>query len=150
MEDFDDMTLGVDYENLQTLKNITGITYAGIHYRIADLKKQGIIVKKRYDDNRCVYFLKDEADKIINWERSPHKHSPTILPDRIEGTDYYSRKRIMDILGIKTDIEISIITGAMRKKGIFTALEYDKSGYAAYYVEDAEKILEYKKKKVAV
>lgn len=75
MIDFEDMVLGIDYENIDTLMEKTGLsTRQGINYRINDLKRRGIIIIRKYDNNRSPYFLREEADKLINYKRAPNKY----------------------------------------------------------------------------
>lgn len=76
MKDLNELTLGVDYENMETILKETGKkTVQAIYYRISQLKEKGVIVDILYDRERKPYYLREEADKIINYKIS-HPNYP--------------------------------------------------------------------------
>jgi hypothetical protein len=61
------LVLGKDYETVDSIIEKTKLkTYQAINYRINLLKKRGVIITPHYDPDRKVYWLRADADKIIN------------------------------------------------------------------------------------
>lgn len=64
----DDMKLGVDYENVASImKKVKKMnTRQSIWYRIKYLEKHGDKIVTHYDSKRSPYWLREDADKIMN------------------------------------------------------------------------------------
>ncbi len=70
-----DLILGVDYENVYTILEKAGLkTLQALYYRISKLKERGILIKPKYDDNRKTCYLREDADKIIDYKEAPRKY----------------------------------------------------------------------------
>ncbi len=68
-------TLGVDFENVHTLLEKTGLkTLQALYYRISKLKERGVVIKPKYDDSRKTCYLREDADKIIDYKEAPRKY----------------------------------------------------------------------------
>ena len=61
------LVLGVDYETIDSIISKSTLkTRQAINYRINVLRTRGVIVKTNYNSNRNAYWLKEDADKILN------------------------------------------------------------------------------------
>lgn len=70
-----DLIIGVDYENVYTILEKAGLkTLQGLYYRISKLKKRGVVISRFYDDKRKTCYLREDADKIIDYEEIPRKY----------------------------------------------------------------------------
>jgi hypothetical protein len=61
-----ELILGTDYETIDSIIKKTSLkTRQAINYRIQVLKKRGVVIESLYN-NRGVYWLRKDADKIMN------------------------------------------------------------------------------------
>lgn len=130
-----EIVLGEDYETYETLLKKTGLTNVkSLYARIKVLTKRGTpVIKMLTPETREVFFLREDADRIINY--SQERERPVIK----------GYMTVRDILSKCGDIQVDTIYKRIYKlrdeDGIEISPSFYKKKIAYYKNEDAEKII---------
>lgn len=151
-----ELIIGIDFENLKSIMDKTGFSKSAIYERIKKLERRGVIIKPHYNVTKAhpsVYWLKEDADKIINAERGTPVTkwcTESQVEEIPEGIDYETENSLIIKSKYKTikDLRRRIIN-LEKNSGVELNTKFSDIHTRYWLKVDADKIISYRKKRSA-